>query len=244
MINFINLQSKLPLGRVINDLTGLVFPEICCACGGRLTQHEESICLDCLYNLPKTFFHQNPNNPVSKRMNGRIKFENATSLYFFAKSGRVQKLVHELKYKGKYNVGIKLGEQLGKTLRKEPNWQNIDAIVPIPLHPKRLKQRGYNQAEAIAEGVSITMDLAIATDLVTRRTNNGSQTKKKDNVSRWENVKDIFEVNNPNARNQHFLLVDDVITTGSTMEACAIAIKEQIPSAIFSFATIACADIF
>ena len=244
MINFIALQSTLTIKKIINDLTGLIFPEICCSCGGRLTQHEESICLDCLYNLPKTFFHQIPNNPVSKRMNGRIEFENATALYFFAKSGRVQKLIHQLKYKGKYDIGIKLGEQLGKTLRKENNWLNIDAIVPIPLHPKRLKQRGYNQAEAIAEGLSITMDLPIAKDLVMRKVNNTSQTKKKDNASRWKNVKDIFKVNDPNARNQHFLLVDDVITTGSTMEACAIAIKKQIPSASFSFATVACADIF
>lgn len=244
MINFINLQGKLPLRKVFNDITGLVFPEICCSCGGRLTQLEESICLDCLYHLPETYFHQIPNNPVSKRMNGRVEFNNATALYFFTKSGRVKKLVHELKYKGKYDIGIKLGEQLGKTLRKEDNWKNLDAIVPIPLHPKRLKQRGYNQAEAIAEGVAIAMNLPIAKDLVTRKVDNTSQTKKKDNISRWENVKDIFTVQDPNARNQHFLLVDDVVTTGSTIEACALAIKKQIPSATISFATIACADIF
>lgn len=244
MISFINIQKTLPLARVLNDLTGLVFPEVCCCCEGRLAKQEETICLECLYNLPKTFFHQIRNNPVVKRMHGRIDFENGTALYFFSKTGRVKKLIHKLKYKGKYEVGRELGKQLGKTLSKEANWKAIDAIVPVPLHPKRLKQRGYNQALAIAEGVSLQMAIPIAKDLVIRKVNNSTQTKKKDTTSRWENVKDIFSVTDPNARNQHFLLVDDVITTGSTIEACALAIKKQIPSARISFATIACADIF
>lgn len=246
MNNFTATAPIFPnFSKIFQDFTGLVYPEICCGCGGRLNTLEETICLICLYNLPKTFFHQTENNPVAQRLSGRIPFENATALYFFSKSGKVKKLIHQLKYKGNYKVGIKLGEQLGKTLNKLPNWQTVDIAIPIPLHPKRLKQRGYNQSEAIAEGLGTVMDLSVEANLVKRKVNNTSQTKRKDTMSRWENVKGIFSLKDTsNLEGKHFLILDDVITTGSTMEACAMAIREKVPDAKISFATVACADIF
>ena len=243
--SFITAPTFVDVNNIFQDLSGLIYPEICSGCGGRLMQQETTICFECLYNLPQTYFHQSKHNPVTQRLSGRIDFEQATAMYFFAKNGKVKDLIHELKYRGKYQVGVVLGEQLGKVLNKQSEWETIDCIVPVPLHPKRLRQRGYNQSLAIVEGIGNKMNVSIETQMVKRVVDNSSQTKKKDTTSRWDNVKDIFKVNRPTSSDyQHFLIVDDVITTGSTVEACAIAIKAAMPTAKISFASVACAEIF
>jgi len=173
-----------------------------------------------LFHLPKTNFHNDHNNAVCQLFWGRAEVKMATAFLFFTKSGRVQHLIHQLKYSKKPEIGVYLGKLFGKDLLKSPNFQQIDVIIPVPLHPKRTKVRGYNQSEKIADGLSQTMKIPVDTTSFVRRTNTETQTRKN-RFSRWENVKEVFSVEDENAlKNKHILLVDDVITTGATIEGC------------------------
>ncbi|MCL2413087.1 MAG: ComF family protein [Bacteroidales bacterium] len=205
---------------MLKDLLNLLYPLQCLACRKNLHQNESLICLDCLLHLPKTNFHNDPNNAVSQLFWGRAEVETATAFLFFTKSGKVQHLIHQLKYSKKPEIGVYLGKLFGKDLSKSSNFQNIDVIIPVPLHPKRTKVRGYNQSEKIADGLSQTMKIPVDTTSFVRCTNTETQTRKN-RFSRWENVKEVFSVENENAlTNKHILLVDDVITTGATIEGC------------------------
>ena len=205
---------------MLKDLINLLYPLQCLACRKNLHQNESLICLECLFHLPRTNFHNDTNNAVSQLFWGRAKVETATAFLFFTKSGKVQHLVHQLKYSKKPEIGVYLGKLFGKDLRKSSGFQTIDVIVPVPLHPRRAKVRGYNQSEKIAVGMSQTMNIPVDTSSFVRRTNTETQTRKN-RFSRWENVKEVFAVNNENAlKNKHILLVDDVITTGATIEGC------------------------
>lgn len=229
----------------VKDFVGLVYPDVCYACGGRLIKTENVICLECLHALPLTYFHKDHTNPVSQRFAGRIPFEEAAAIYFFAKRGRLQKLIHLLKYKSKYEVGLRLGQEVGRVLWQETRWKNVDYIVPIPLHVKKIKTRGYNQAMAIAEGISDKTNVPVLRNAVGRKIHNISQTKTASVQGRWENVKDIFEVRNiKGLAGKHLLIVDDVITTGATMEACAMHLNKSIPDIKISFLAVASAEIF
>ena len=205
---------------MLKDLLNLLYPAQCLACDKKLHQNETLICLECLLNLPKTNFHNDASNVVCKLFWGRAKVEHATAFLFFTKSGKVQQLIHQLKYCKKPKVGIYLGKLFGKELLKSPNYQGIDVIVPVPLHPKKTKSRGYNQSEKIAVGLSQTMNICVDTTSFVRRSETETQTRKS-RFSRWENVKEVFAVENEDAlKNKHILLVDDVITTGATIEGC------------------------
>ena len=210
------------------------------ACGNSLFKNEETICTLCCYHLPKTNFHLLKDNSVSKLFWGRVKIESAASYYFFQKESKTQKLIHQLKYQKQKEIGIYLGKQYGYELMKSEFFNTIEVIVPVPLHQKKLKKRGYNQSELFAKGLSQSMQVEINTDALFRAINTESQTKKtKDN--RWENVKDIFQIKNAeHLQNKHILLVDDVVTTGATIEACASMLL-TIEGAKVSIATIACA---
>ena len=205
---------------MLKDLLNLLYPLQCLACRKNLHQNETLICLDCLFHLPKTNFHNDSNNAVCQLFWGRAEVEMATAFLFFTKSGRVQHLIHQLKYSKKPGIGVYLGKLFGKDLLKSPNFQQIDVIIPVPLHPKRTKVRGYNQSEKISDGLSQTMKIPVDTTSFVRRTNTETQTRKN-RFSRWENVKEVFSVEDENAlKNKHILLVDDVITTGATIESC------------------------
>jgi ComF family protein len=205
---------------MLKDLINLLYPLQCFACRKNLHQNEFLICLECLFHLPKTNFQNDLSNAVSKLFWGRAKVEMATAFLFFTKAGKVQHLIHQLKYSKKPEIGVFLGKLFGKDLRKSPNFQKIDVIIPVPLHPKKTKFRGYNQSEKIAVGLSQTMDISVDTTSFVRRTETETQTRKN-RFSRWENVKEVFAVDDENAlKNKHILLVDDVITTGATIEGC------------------------
>ena len=216
-VTFIRMSSN----PWINGITHLFFPRICQACGHVLYNQEEVLCLKCLYHLPKTNFHFHEDNPVSQTFWGRVKLNSASSFLFFNKGGRTQRLMHNLKYRGKKHVGVYLGKLYGKELKKSDLFSSIQVVVPVPMHPKKQQIRGYNQSALIAEGIAGSMHVEVQIDNLIKVSNTSSQTKKS-RYNRWQNVKDVFQIKDEKLfEDKHILLVDDVITTGATIEACA-----------------------
>lgn len=221
-----------------SDFINLFYPRICQSCGNYLFKNEHAICTRCLYQMPKTNFHLEKNNPVSILFWGRVKIEYATAYFTFAKGSKFQKLIHRLKYHHQTEIGIELGKHLGYNLLQSEFFNDIDLIIPVPLHPKKQKIRGYNQAKVIADGLSSSMNISVCDRNLYRSVHTQSQTKKSKH-ERWKNVEDIFNLHNPNdLEGKHILLVDDVVTTGSTLEACAQAILKAKGSRV-SIATLA-----
>ncbi|MFA5416982.1 MAG: ComF family protein [Bacteroidales bacterium] len=205
----------------LSDLLGLVFPNLCAACGQPLVRNEKVICIACSYNLPRTDFHRFDDNPVSRIFWGRVNLHSATSFLYFNKGGKVQHLIHQLKYKGNKEVGLHLGAMLGTDLKSDGLMKDIEVIIPVPLHPKKQHLRGYNQSDQIAKGISEAMAIPYSIHNLIRNTFTESQTKKS-RYSRWQNVSGKFTVLFPHKlEGKHVLLVDDVLTTGATLEACA-----------------------
>jgi ComF family protein len=205
---------------MLSDFFALIYPESCAACGQTLLKNEETLCTSCIFNLPKTNYWKTKDNPVSKIFWGRIPVENACSFYHFTKGGKVQHLLHQLKYKGNKNVGYFTGKLFGAELCNTP-FKDIDALVPVPLHLSKVKKRGYNQSELIAQGIAEVMQKPLKTNWLIRKYASETQTKKS-RFLRWENVKEIFATENElEFESKHLLIVDDVITTGATIEACA-----------------------
>lgn len=202
------------------DFIALIYPENCAACGQTLLKNEKTLCTHCIIQLPKTNYWLYKDNPVSKIFWGRIPVENACSFLHFTKGGNVQHLLHQLKYKGNQMAGILAGKLFGSELLNTP-FSEIDAIVPVPLHLAKLKKRGYNQSELIAQGLSESIQKPLAKNWLIRKIASETQTKKN-RFMRWENVKEIFATDNEaEFEGKHILLVDDVVTTGATIEACA-----------------------
>jgi competence protein ComFC len=225
---------------MISDLLSLFFPNNCAACDTPLLKNETTICIKCQYELPYTRFHDDPNNQVNKLFWGKTPIESATSLLFFQKDTRIQTLLHLLKYKGRTQVGERLGLWLGHELAETERFSAVDAIIPVPLHPKKQRSRGYNQAQHIALGLADALDLPVVDNALVRSKFSETQTRKS-KFKRWENVESIFDLKQPERlENKHILLVDDVVTTGSTLEACAQRLS-SIEGCKVSIATLACA---
>jgi ComF family protein len=206
----------------MSDFVGLFFPNVCQSCGIPLFSHETVLCTRCKLHLPYTNFQYTIENPVYQIFYGRFPLYSATSLLFFNKGGMAQHMIHRLKYKRKKEIGTYLGQLLGQQLSKSEYFSDADAILPVPLHPKKEFKRGYNQSLMIAKGMSASMQAKVLDDILFRQIHTSSQTKKS-RYGRWENVKNIFSVRQPERlQNKHIILVDDVITTGSTLEACAM----------------------
>jgi len=200
------------------------------------------ICTKCLYHLPRTNFHVHESNPVSRTFWGRVELNAATSYLFFSKQGKTQRLMHNLKYRGKKQVGIYLGKQFGKELLKSDFYKSVQVVIPVPMHPKKQQKRGYNQSDLIAEGIALAMNAELQTNNLVKVLNTSSQTKKS-RYKRWENVKDVFQVRDEVLlKNKHVLLVDDVITTGATIEACAHRLA-NIEGVTISVASLAYAQV-
>jgi ComF family protein len=209
---------------LLNDFLRLIFPLTCAACGNVLMKNERIICLSCNYQLPRTNFRFDQNNPIAVIFWGRVRIENATAFYFFNKASRFRHLIHELKYKGRKDVGIELGRIFGYDMMKSEVFRLIDLVIPVPLHKKRQKKRGFNQSECIAHGISEAMKKPLNTTSVIRAVYSSTQTRKT-RYDRWLNVEGIFRVTEPQLlAGKHILLVDDVVTTGATIEACATEI--------------------
>ena len=225
------------LSDIIEGIAGLFWPNVCACCSTGLVQGEEYVCAHCLYELPVTNFHNDQDNPVAQVFWGRVMVEHATSGYFFSKGNRIQTLVHQVKYKGQKQLGTMLGRELGKQLRGS-YFNEVDLIVPVPLHPKRLRQRGYNQSEWIARGIAEILDKPMNTQTLIRHLSTSTQTRKN-RLDRWENVGSVFRLVDPDSlAGQHILIIDDVLTTGATLEACMHTVLSA-PETKVSVATLA-----
>lgn len=215
----------MKVSRLFFDFLNLIYPNSCEACGAPLVVGERVLCSTCRYKLPRTNYWLQKGNPVEQVFWGRVPVENACSLFFMGKGSRYRKLLHKLKYGNKPQIGVALGQLLGNELAKVADYANVEFVVPVPLHIKRQRKRGYNQSEKIAAGISQAIGKPLLTDAVFRKRYNETQTKKT-REERWSNVSDIFAVH-PGAEarlaGKHILLVDDVLTTGSTIEACITA---------------------
>ena len=224
--------------KYLRDVSHLAFPFNCFGCGNALDEDELPICNECQSSLPLTRYWEYDDNEVAKMFWGRIPLEHATSLMYFIKDGLVQELIHQLKYNGKKEVGSILGELLGAKLKETP-FSDVDVVVPVPLHASRLKKRGYNQCDFIASGISAALEKSNNNRIVKRLRANETQTTKS-RYERWINVKELFRVEQPQfVMGKHVLLVDDVVTTVATLEACADALL-QVPDTRVSIATLAC----
>lgn len=206
---------------IIDDVIHLLFPNNCIVCGENLVRGEELICLSCWHKLPKTNNHMYAETETDKRFWGKVQIEKAVAFYTFQKGASIQKLLHELKYRGRTDIGEMLGKKIAIDLQQQGTFDTIDVIIPVPLHKKRLKKRGYNQSECFALGLSQVFKKPFDSKSLLRVIENPTQTKKSV-YERFENTQGIFELTNPDAiKDKHILLVDDVMTTGSTLEACA-----------------------
>lgn len=209
----------------LKDFISLFYPEVCITCGDGLADKEGFICTSCFYKLPKTDYHNHPINPLYKAFYGRAEIKTAAAYCYFTKGSMVQDLVHQVKYNGKKDLGVRLGGWYGADLKNTPPFSELDYIIPVPLHPKKFKRRGYNQSECFAEGLSTTMKVPVLPNALVRLKDTETQTNKS-RFSRWENVKDVFTVGDKEQlQGKNVLIVDDIITTGATMEACIHAIN-------------------
>ncbi|HET6558293.1 MAG TPA: phosphoribosyltransferase family protein [Prolixibacteraceae bacterium] len=226
--------------RLLYYLAELLFPRLCVCCGDKLIEQEQWICLHCLHHIPRTNFHLETENPVARLFYGRVKIEYATSFFYFSKGSSYQSLIYNLKYKGMKELGAEMGKHFGIDLLQSDDFSTVDLICPVPLHPRKEKKRGYNQSWWIASGMAAQMQKPLSDDNLKRVTFTETQTKKN-RFERWQNVEGIFELTNPEAyAGKHILLVDDVVTTGATIEACAQAIVSKTDARV-SIATLATA---
>ena len=208
------------LKNILADTAHLFYPHICNGCGSDVLADESLLCAKCFINLPVTNFAAHPNNPIEKIFWGRIPLVAAHSEYYFAKSSLIQHLIHQLKYKGNTDIGHYLGELMGKSLL-ESNRFNIDGLIPLPLYPDKERKRGYNQAAIICNGIAQSMKVPVLNNYLIRQHFTETQTKKH-RTERWENVAESFALKNGSfLKGKHLLLVDDVVTTGATLEASA-----------------------
>ena len=220
-----------------HGLLHLFYPRLCEGCNKPLLSGEHTLCIGCSVHLPKTEYHHIPDNDTAIRFAGRVPFIHATSFAYFTNDGLLQHLLHGLKYKSKKESGIFLGKQFAYDLLQTDWIKTIDAIVPVPLHLKKEASRGYNQCDLIAMGMSEMLHIPVAEKLLFRIRHTESQVNKT-RSERVRNMQDAFEVKNATKlANKNILLIDDVLTTGATLEACAIALL-SIPDIKISIATI------
>lgn len=226
---------------ILSAFSHLIYPELCLSCGTALNAGEKLICLECRFSLPKTDFHLIKDNPAEKIFWGRVPVQMAASYLHFEKKSGIQSILHHLKYRGKKEIGRMLGHWYGLDLKKS-EIPRFDMIIPVPLHPSKFRSRGYNQSEWFGKGLSESLGIPVVTDNLVRIRKSESQTRKS-RFNRWQNVSGIFAVQYPERLiNRHILLVDDVITTGATLEACAQTILALNCGAKISMVTLAFAN--
>jgi ComF family protein len=212
---------------MLSDLLSLLFPEYCYACHQGLVKGESYVCTDCRIKLPYTNLHLatvENQNLVSRRFWGRVPVRYVLPYFYFRRAGRVQRLLHELKYRGAEDLGEALGSWYGSDLKSAGYEDQFDVVIPVPLHRRKQRQRGYNQAESFAKGLARELDMDCNSHVLIRQKDSDTQTRRS-REERWQNVEGIFRVVQPEAvTEKRILLADDIITTGATLEACAMAL--------------------
>jgi len=209
-----------------DDFISLLFPRLCCTCGEPLVRNEEVICTGCQVSISRTDYHLIPDNPVSRLFWGRCQIERAAAFSFYTRGSKIRKLVHKLKYEGLKEAGVTIGKIYAVSLLESGFLKGIDMIIPVPLHPSRLRKRGFNQCDFICDGLTFISRIPVEKSVLRRSSKSETQTRKS-RYDRWLNVEGIFEVSDrEKIAGKHILLVDDVITTGSTIEACVNALHD------------------
>jgi ComF family protein len=204
-----------------DDFISLLFPRLCYACGNQLMRNESLICTECFVVIPRTNYHFVEDNPVAQLFWGRCLIEKAAAFSYYNKGSRIRKLIHNLKYNGIREIGYDLGRLYGLSLKTSGFINDIDIIIPVPLHPMKERIRGFNQSETISMGIADVTRLPVDIKSLARTLVSATQTKRS-RYERWTNVEGIFQViDSKSIMGKHILLVDDVITTGSTIESCA-----------------------
>jgi len=226
---------------MFHDFINLLYPTVCHICEAELLKNEELICTSCLHDLPVTSYHLDNENPVKKVFYGRLKIEKATALLHFRKKAGVQHLIHDLKYRGHREIGTYLGKWLGTELATS-DWKNIiDVVIPVPLHKSRLRERGYNQVEDFGKEIAASLNAEYIDNILLKISSTQTQTLK-DRLSRWGKLEETLQIqNSEKIIGKHILLVDDLVTTGATLEACAHKLYE-VPDIKISVATMAITD--
>lgn len=220
------------------DFLSLFFPEVCCSCGKHLIADEYLLCTACLFNLPYTNFHLQHDNQVARQFWGRVPLVYAGAFLYFHKHTNVQDLIHQLKYKNKPELGHLIGKMYGKVLHELVHSSGTDLLIPVPLHHSRLKERGYNQSYCIAEGLSSVLGIPVSEQHLIRHKATDTQTHKS-RFSRFENMTSVLTLTRADElEGKHILLVDDVVTTGATLESCALLLL-TIPGVRISIVSIA-----
>ncbi|CAN5855885.1 ComF family protein [soil metagenome] len=228
----------LSVKNIFADTMHLFYPHICAGCGSDLISKDNLLCITCISDLPHTHFELHENNPIEKIFTGRMPVRAAHSEFYFSKGQLVQHLIHLLKYKGNKAIGHYMGELLGNSILQGGRFSNIDFLVPLPLYADKELRRGYNQAEIICKGIHAATKIPIMVNNVVRKRPTETQTRKH-RAERWQNVAGSFRIEHAHKLiGKNILLVDDVITTGATLEACGQFIL-QIPGTSVSFAALA-----
>ncbi|WP_089477426.1 ComF family protein [Flavobacterium piscis] len=225
---------------MFNYIIDLFFPKVCAGCHTILITNETVFCTNCRHELPLTQYHLDPKNEAVKKFYGKIAIEHASAILYFNKKGIVQELIHNLKYKGHEEIGTVLGNWYMEDLKELILETPFDVVIPVPLHPKKFRERGYNQVttfgKALAKGLKINYN-----DTLLYRKKYSKTQSKKNLIGRSENIENIFDVHfTAENQNKHFLIVDDVLTTGATLEACSKALL-KIPGAKISIVCMAMA---
>jgi ComF family protein len=204
-----------------DDFISLLFPRLCYACGNHLLRNENLICTECYVIIPRTNYHLQEENPVAQLFWGRCRIEKAAAFSYYNKGSRIRNLIHNLKYRGIREIGFEAGRIYGLSLKSSGFTSDMDLIIPVPLHPSKKRIRGFNQSDIISAGIGDATGLNINTNALVRIKGSETQTKRS-RFERWTNVDGIFQIVDPEIiTGKHVLLVDDVITTGSTIESCA-----------------------
>lgn len=225
---------------MINAFISLIFPSVCSGCERTLVKQERNLCIDCIMNLPRTLYHRNENNPIEKMFWGRLNLNSASAFVYFSHGGNVRKMIHSLKYKNDPGTALRLGELFAKELITDKSFPSADFIIPVPLHPSKRRKRGYNQSEEFSKGIAKVSGVPVFSDGLIRVRQTQTQTNKS-RFLRWENVEAVFKMKDPELLiGKHVILVDDVITTGATLEACGEKIL-GVPGTRLSILSIACA---
>jgi ComF family protein len=226
---------------IFQSTANLFFPHLCSGCGSDTLTRHEILCNSCINSLTHTEFEKHSNNPIEKIFIGRVPIEAAHSQFYFSKGEMLQNLVHEFKYKGNTDIGLYLSEIMGKKMQESNRYNEIDYLIPLPLFADKEYKRGFNQAAVICDGIALAMNVKVLKNIVTRIKFTETQTKKH-RTERWENVAESFNVEDKKIlEHKHVCLIDDVITTGATLDACAQKII-AIPGAKISIATLTTAS--